>query len=85
MPRIGTGSRDWGQEKEAFNLNSRRLQTSQGKQTFRKNLLMRRVGSSARRGVLRGPCQSDRLRSLFAVLRLHGGVGHGDLCGFPAA
>lgn len=29
---------------------------------------------------LRGSCESDHLCSLFAVLCLHWGVGHGDLC-----
>lgn len=27
--------------------------------------------------------EPDHLHSLFPVLRLHGRVGHGDLCGFP--
>lgn len=27
--------------------------------------------------------ESDHVPSLFPVLRLHGGVGHGDLCSFP--
>lgn len=46
---------------------------------------MRARGSMANRGILGGPRESDHLCSLFAVLRLHGGVGHGDLCGFSPA
>lgn len=46
---------------------------------------MRPTGSVASRGILGGPCESDHLCSLFAVLCLHGGVGHGDLCGFSPA
>lgn len=81
-----TGSRDWGQEKGEVNLNSRRPPTSQGKcSTTKKIFLMRARGCMADRGILGGPRESDHLCSLFAVLRLHGGVGHGDLCGFSPA
>lgn len=51
----------------------------------KKIFLMRARVCMADRGILGGPRESDHLCSLFAVLRLHGGVGHGDLCGFSPA
>lgn len=51
----------------------------------KKIFLMRPGGSMASRGILGGSCESDHLCSLFAVLCLHGGVGHGDLCRFSPA